>query len=82
MKDPQHPADDGKAQRDEQVNGPEDEGVNKNDLEDIPHIPASLFFSPVNGAENEKEFPKIGPFLKYTPSYNRWRFFVKTFLIK
>jgi hypothetical protein len=43
MKNPQHPADDGEAQRDEQVDGPEDEGVNKNDLEGFPHILVSPF---------------------------------------
>ena len=32
--------------------------------------------------KNEYDFLKIGRFLKYTPSYNKWRFLVKTFLIK
>jgi hypothetical protein len=43
MKNPQNPADDGEAQGDEQVNGPENEGVDENDLEGFPHILVSPF---------------------------------------
>lgn len=32
--------------------------------------------------KNEYDFLKIGRLLKYTPSYNKWWIFVKTFLPK
>jgi hypothetical protein len=56
MKDPQHPADDGEAQGDEQVNGPENEGVDENNLEGFPHILVSPF-SPKEGSLLQKSFP-------------------------
>jgi hypothetical protein len=32
--------------------------------------------------KKEYDFLKVGRLLKYTPSYNKWRFIVKTFFNK